>query len=84
MPEVVEPEKSDEFESIEWLRDFADELGVEFDDLMFHAEARIRDSWHYWSEGGKFEGEYIPEEFWVHYELVTGKRGEGSFLTCSC
>jgi hypothetical protein len=42
----------------------------------------------YWVDGGKFEGESLPEEFWDHYESVKGKKvpqaHRGSFFSCSC
>jgi hypothetical protein len=42
----------------------------------------------YWVDGGTFEGEYVPDEFWVHYQIVTGevvpKQDQESFFSCSC
>lgn len=42
----------------------------------------------YWNEGPLFEGVYLDQRFWEHYELATGQlvpEGKrGSFFTCSC
>ena len=62
-------------------------LGVSYDELLEHAEYHIKDG-DYWTEGGRFEGEYTPDEFWDHYENVTGKKvansKRGNFFSCSC
>jgi len=67
-----------------WIQDYCDDMNIEYDDLMWHTEAHLRNNWHYWAEGEKFEGEWLPEEFWDHCETLTGKRGSGSFFSCSC
>jgi hypothetical protein len=71
------------------IMDIADRLGVEYDDLMAHAKVHAADGWHYWSEGGRFEGRSIdPDIFWPAYEIVTGQKvdneNQGNFLSCSC
>jgi hypothetical protein len=42
----------------------------------------------YYCEGGTFEGETVPDEYWDHYQEITGRKvksGEReSFFTCSC
>lgn len=39
---------------------------------------------YYWCEGGRFEGDYLNNEFWDHYEKATGEivkeDDRGSFL----
>ena len=70
-----------------WLRDFASGKGVEYDELMEHAAEYVAYG-DYWNEGGRFDGEWVPDEFWLHYQIVTGttvpERRQGSFFSCSC
>lgn len=73
------------------LMDTAEGLGVEFDELMSHAHAKSVDEWHYWvheQDGGKFDGESIPSNFWEAFETYTGKTvhpdNKHNFLSCSC
>jgi hypothetical protein len=65
----------------------ADRVGVRFDELIEHAGYYVN-SGEYWTEGGRFEGEYISDEFWHHYEIWTGRAvsqsDRGSFFSCSC
>jgi hypothetical protein len=39
-------------------------------------------------DGGKFEGEHVPYEFWDKYEIVNetpiDENQRGNFFTCSC
>jgi hypothetical protein len=74
--------------SEEWLRAFALTCdGIGYDELMQAAERYLRTGAHF-SQGGRFEGMYVPEEFWDHYEKATNTSVEGdqrgSFFTCSC
>ena len=72
--------------SKKWLEDFAESVDVTYSQLLRSA-AR-------WVEDGDYTvfdfnyHENIPDEFWDHYERVTGESvGEshrGSFFTCSC
>lgn len=73
------------------IMDAADSLGVGFDELMDHANAKRIDEDHYWvheEDGGKFEGESIPSGFWNAFETYTGKKvpadSKHNFLSCSC
>ncbi|MFM0044072.1 hypothetical protein [Paraburkholderia sediminicola] len=79
--------------SEQWIRNFADSVSLHYDVLMEGAhdwvDSRKRGSWgEYLCFGGLLEGESVPDEFWPHYEVVTGQKvGEdhrGSFFTCSC
>ena len=78
-------EESRMSESEKWIRDFAKNLGVKYDELLYRAE-NYQEYSEYWCEGGRFEGEYIPEEFWDHYKNVTNNevKDKYSFLSCSC
>ena len=46
------------------------------------------DDGEYWSEGDKFSGVDLPDEFWQHYESATGEkvsnRKRESFFSCGC
>lgn len=69
-----------------WLREYAAKIPCKYEDLMYHAEDHV-ESGEYWVEGGRFEGEYVPEQFWDHYENVTGKKvtdNRDNFFSCSC
>lgn len=70
-----------------WLQDYARELGASYEELLDHARAYLARG-EYWIEGGRFEGESLPEQFWGHYELATGEKVEEgkrwSFFSCSC
>jgi hypothetical protein len=58
-----------------------------YDELMEAAAGYIKYS-DYLCEGGRWEGSYVPDEFWFHYEVVTGELvpedKRGSFFSCSC
>ncbi|QGZ66395.1 hypothetical protein [Paraburkholderia acidisoli] len=80
-------------ESEQWIRNFADRVSLQYDILMDGArdwvDSQKRGSWgEYLCFGGLLEGESVPDEFWPHYEAVTGEKVEethrGSFFTCSC
>ncbi len=70
-----------------WLKHFADNIGVDLEDVVGRASDYINYG-QYWCEGGRFEGEYVPDEFWEYYEIYTGTKvkedDRGSFFTCSC
>lgn len=69
----------------EWLQNFAVYKDLTYEELM-DAANNWENHEEYLCDGGKFEGEYIPDEFWDHYEIVTGKGDlrRGNFFTCSC
>jgi hypothetical protein len=80
-------------ESEQWIRNFADGVSLHYDVLMEGArewvDSKKRGGWgEYLCFGGLLEGESVPDEFWTHYEAVTGEKVEedhrGSFFTCSC
>ena len=69
-----------------WLRNFAEEeAGISYRELMDGAAAYLRHG-DYLCEGGRWEGFYVPDELWDHYEAVTGVKPStrGSFFSCSC
>lgn len=79
--------KSDLIESEEWLHALASEFCMTYEDLMNGAEEFIRsDGTEYLVGESEMEGAITPPEFWVHYEIVTGKKvgNPGNFFSCSC
>ena len=60
---------------------------VAFEELIDRATAYVNGG-EYWSEGGRFQGQGLYDEFWDDFEGLTGlKVPEGdrySFLSCSC
>ena|SRR6185312_1356811 len=70
-----------------WLQAFAQGVGLSYEDLLQGAREWVNCG-EYLNRGSLLEGEYVPEEFWHHFEVVTGTRvDEGSkesFFTCSC
>jgi hypothetical protein len=80
-------------ESEQWIRDFAARIPLDYGVLMDGArmwvDSQKRGQWGgYLCFDGLLEGESVPDEFWPHYEAVTGEKVEeghrGSFFTCSC
>ena len=69
------------------LQQFADNIGVTYKQLMCGAKDFLSRG-DYMQDGGKFESVYAGEEFWNHYEAVTGIKvpedKRGSFFSCSC
>lgn len=71
----------------EAIRTLADSLDVDYDELLDRAQEYVSCG-EYWSEGDRFEGESIPQEFWNHYEKVmqttVALSDRDNFLSCSC
>lgn len=80
---------SEEEESRLWIAEYAENHcdGLSYEDLMFAAE-QYEKFGDYLCQGGRFEGMGVSDEFWDHYEKVTGKEikrsNRGSIFTCSC
>lgn len=79
------PTKSVVSRDEQWIRDYADGENIGYDELMVAAD-NYQQTGEYFSDGGRFEGMWIPDEFWIHWETVTGKvaKDKGSFFSCSC
>jgi hypothetical protein len=84
------PIKSD---SEAWIRAFAARIPLDYDTVMGGAHdyiMSIRGGGYgeYLNFGSLLEDECVPEEFWPHYEAVTGESvaeaERGSFFSCSC
>lgn len=60
---------------------------ITFEDVIDRATAFVNTG-DYWSEGGRFEGQSLYDEFWDDFEELTGlkvKDGDRySFFSCSC
>lgn len=74
--------------SREWLEKFGEDNGnMDFEETIVAAEQWIKHN-DYKSEGGRFEGSFVPETFWGHFENVTGQKvredDRQSFFSCSC
>lgn len=76
-----------------WLREYAEQTDVTYSRLMdgarAYVESRRRDGWgEYIIDGGRYEGVSVPDDFWTHYEAVTGEvvseAHRGTFFSCSC
>ncbi len=70
-----------------WLEGFADEVGLSYRELIEAAESYLSHD-QYLIDGGRWEGQSTPPEFWDHYEIVTGttvpESKRGGFFSCSC
>lgn len=80
--------------SEQWLRDLAERVGMSYGRLMggaadFIAQTEGGVQWPDRLTGGsEMEGESTPDDFWIHYENVTGKKvaeeHRTNFFSCSC
>lgn len=70
-----------------WIENYADMLGITFDELMEAAHNYISYG-EYLCRGGQFEGEYTSEEFWDNYEqykkIKLNSSQKTNFFSCSC
>lgn len=71
-----------------WIENYANgSVDMTYNRLMEAAREYLRYGEHV-VEGGRYEGFYLNQEFWDHYEVVTGETvnesDRGSFFSCSC
>lgn len=70
-----------------WLRAFGEANDCPYD-MLLDAAKNYLESGAYLIQGGRWEGNYTPDEFWPHYEVVTGthvpESDWGSFFSCGC
>jgi len=80
-------------QSAAWIKNFAESVGLGSAVIMGGAQdwlaSKRAGQWgEYLSFGGLLEGVSVPDEFWKHYEIVTGETVpdafRGSFFSCSC
>jgi hypothetical protein len=80
--------------SEQWLKEYAKELGVKYEDLMNAAQRWIENDCYYMESNedtdfyGKFESVSTHDDFWNHYQIVTGQLVDEdkktNFFSCSC
>lgn len=80
--------------SEQWIKNYCAQIGCTVTELMEHAirwveSTKEKDSWgEYWVDGGRWEGVSLSDQFWDHYEVVTGTivkpESKTSFFSCSC
>lgn len=70
-----------------WIQEFAEDMNVTYEEMMEAARDWVRHG-HHFSRGGDFEGQQVPDEFWDHYQVVTGtlvpRERKESFFSCAC
>lgn len=73
--------------SKKWMEDFANGYGVPYEDMLNAGTKWLKYNEHY-CDGGTFESERVPDEYWDHYQELTGRKVKSSerksFFTCSC
>lgn len=82
---------TDAQKSEEWLRDFADGHGVDYDEMIDAAKGHILNpnGWsNYVTGGSEAEGAYTGDEFWGHVGKLLGitvmESQQGNIINCSC
>ncbi len=86
--QIIDNDKSQAFQvSYEYLSDFADDIGITTANLIECAQDYLATG-QYHNGGAECEGEWICDEFWNHYEVVTKtevvQHNRGNFISCSC
>jgi len=69
-----------------WIRTFAVSAGLTYDALLAGAEAYLEYG-DYLCQGDRWEGFYVPNEFWIHYGVLFPDRPvhqSGNFFSCAC
>lgn len=73
--------------SKDWIAKEAAIAGIDYDEIMSAAEQYLKYD-DYLCDGGRWDGHYLNQDFWTHYEIVTGvkvrEEDRGSFFSCSC
>lgn len=81
------PQGEDREDAKRELERIAGQVDCEFDTLIQGAHAYL-DHGDYLSEGGRWDGTYLPDEFWPAFEAYTGRKvpcdNRNSFFSCSC
>lgn len=84
--EVVKVSSKEE-KAIQWLKNCANEIDESYEHVMEVADSHQSDSYgDYIVQGGRFEGESTPDEFWDYYAIVrhNSNPNRTSFFSCSC
>lgn len=81
------PKLTDKELSVAYIANLAHSYESNYFELLSRAKVFLT-SGEYWYGGEKFDGEYLPDAFWDHYEKVTGETVpeelRRSFFSCSC
>jgi len=85
-PVVMDPEAVSD--SREWIEEFANcRLRVSGKELIAATKLYL-DKGKWFVGGGAFDGESIPDKFWPHFSLATGRHApedkQHNFISCSC
>lgn len=71
-----------------WIRDYAQALQLDYDELMDEAGKFLKDGSGSMRGGDNLDGEYTSSEFWVRYSKLTGEDiiedDPGNFFSCAC
>ncbi len=69
----------------QFMNQFALSINSTYDEVLAKAKDYAENG-EYWNEGGRFESMSVPDEFWDHYEKITGEHplDRGSFFSCAC
>lgn len=71
----------------EYIEREAERFDLTYEQLIMAAESYLSRG-SYLIDGGRYEGMYLDDKFWDHYEVVTGTtvapNERGSFFSCSC
>ena len=74
-------------QSCAWITSWAGGYGLTYSEMMEGARDFV-ETGRYFSRGGLFEGEHVPDHFWHHYQVVTARTlpeaVQRSFFSCSC
>lgn len=72
--------------SDQWMAAFADKYGMNLNGMIAAADAWVQCG-EYYSQGCRLEGDVVPDEFWEHYDAITGRttppEQRESFFNCS-
>lgn len=74
----------------EWLKKFAHLVDADYDEMIGVAESHCGNGWgDYLIDGGKWEGQSTPKEFWKWFEILKKKKPDTKFglpriFSCSC
>jgi hypothetical protein len=91
-PNPIKTELSIKEKSEAWIRNYADEIGSNYKELMEGASDWVCKGEFLYGEPDedgmryRFEDKFLDPEFWEHYENVTGTKVEDrdDFFSCSC
>lgn len=89
--EVLENKKNADEEALQqsklWMCELADDVNMSYDKLIQGGIDYVQGG-SYLVGGGSMEGRRTPDEFWPHFERITGikvpEKDRESFFSCSC